>query len=68
MIARSGNGVGTELLTDVDAVVVPVTTRHVLVDVGIDSRHGCDLGAVVRAACWGRVEVEADDAGWWCRG
>lgn len=25
--------------TDVDAVVIPVCTRHVLVDVGIDPRH-----------------------------
>ncbi len=41
----------TERLTDVNAVVVPVTTRHVLVDIGIDSSHGCDLGAVMRAAC-----------------
>lgn len=27
------------LRTDVDAVVVPVTTGHVLVDVGVDARH-----------------------------
>ena len=29
-------------LTDVDAVVIPVCARHVLVDVGVDSGHACD--------------------------
>lgn len=49
--------------TDIDAVVVPVTTGHVLVDIGVDSSHFCDGGARVRASCWRVIEV----AGWWCR-
>ncbi len=29
------------MLTDVDAIVIPVCARHILVDIGIDARHFC---------------------------
>ena len=62
--SNQGRGTKGGGLTDVNTVVVPVTTRHVLVDIGVDASHVCDDGAWVRATCWERVDV----AGWWCRG
>jgi hypothetical protein len=48
-----------ELRTDVDAVVVPVATGHVLVDVGVDARHLGQAGSQISDAmrmkgkgCW----------------
>lgn len=36
--ARVAMGTG-DLRTDVDAIVIPIATGHVLVDVGVDARH-----------------------------
>lgn len=42
-------------LTNVDAVIVPVSAGHVLVDVGVNPRHLCsDRGARERA--WSRCK------------
>lgn len=49
LMHRCRGGVGIGRLTDVDAVVVPVTTRHVLVDLGVNPGHASDGRAIERA-------------------